>query len=50
MGESDVVQLNQLVYRYAAAVDACDVNGFIDVFHPDPRLRSYHPEADESIR
>ena len=47
MGESDVVQLNQLVYRYAAAVDACDVDGFIDVFHPDARLRSYHPEADD---
>ena len=43
----DVVALNQLAYRYAAAVDACDVEGFLAVFTPDGRLRSYHPDADE---
>jgi hypothetical protein len=43
----DVVALNQLAYRYAAAVDACDVDGFLAVFTPDGRLRSYHPDAEE---
>lgn len=45
--ERDVVELNQLAYRYAAAVDACDVAAFLAVFTPDARLRSYHPEAAE---
>jgi ketosteroid isomerase-like protein len=47
MADSDVVQLNQLAYSYAAAVDACDVDAFLGVFHPDARLRSYHPDAAE---
>jgi len=47
MHERDVTQLNQLAYRYAAGVDACDVDLFLSVFTPDARLRSYHPEADE---
>ena len=47
MHERDVVELNQLAYRYAAAVDACDVDLFLSVFTPDARLRSYHPDADE---
>ncbi len=46
MHERDVVELNQLAYRYAAAVDACDVALFQSVFTPDARLRSYHPDAD----
>jgi 3-phenylpropionate/cinnamic acid dioxygenase small subunit len=45
--DSDILQLNQLAYRYAAAVDACDVDAFLDVFHADARLRTYHPDAEE---
>ena len=47
MLERDVVELNQLAYRYAAAVDACDVAAFLAVFTRDARLRSYHPDAQE---
>jgi hypothetical protein len=47
MHARDIVELNQLAYRYAAAVDACDVALFQSVFTPDARLRSYHPDADE---
>lgn len=47
MHERDVVELNQLIYRYAAAVDACDVAAFQGVFTPGGRLRSYHPDAEE---
>jgi ketosteroid isomerase-like protein len=43
----DIVELNQLAYRYAAAVDACDVEAFLGVFTPDARLRSYQPDAEE---
>lgn len=47
MTDSDVLELTRLVYRYAAAVDACDVDALLDVFTRDGRLRSYHPDADE---
>jgi hypothetical protein len=47
MSVEDVLELNRLAYRYAAAVDALDEPGFLDVFHPDARLRVYHPEQDE---
>jgi ketosteroid isomerase-like protein len=47
MADSDVLELNRLAYRYAAAVDACDVDAFLDVFAPDGRLRTYHPDAEE---
>ena len=47
MSDSDVLELNRLAYRYAAAVDACSVADFLDVFHPDARLRTYHPDAEE---
>jgi ketosteroid isomerase-like protein len=47
MSDADVIALNQLAYRYAAAVDACDVDAFLAVFHPDGRLRSFAPGADE---
>jgi 3-phenylpropionate/cinnamic acid dioxygenase small subunit len=47
MADADLLELNQLVYRYAAAADACDVDGFLAVFHPDGRLRTYHPDAEE---
>lgn len=46
MHERDVVELNQLAYRYAAGVDACDVGLFLSAFAADGRLRSYHPDAD----
>jgi len=46
MSDHDVLELNQLAYRYAAAVDACDVDGFLAVFTADARLRSYHPDAE----
>ena len=47
MTSADATVLNQLAYRYAAAVDACDVAAFLAVFTPDGRLRSYHPDAAE---
>lgn len=47
MAKDDVVSLNQLAYRYAKAVDACDVALFQSVFTPDGRLHSYHPGADQ---
>lgn len=47
MAASDVTELNQLAYRYAQAVDACDAALFQAVFAPDARLRSYHPDAQE---
>jgi len=47
MTDSDLLELNQPAYRYAAAADAFDVGAFLTVFHPDARLRTYHPDADE---
>ncbi len=44
---SDVIELNQLAFRYAAAVDACDVDAFLGVFAPDARLRTYQPDMAE---
>jgi ketosteroid isomerase-like protein len=46
-GATDVVELNQLAYRYAAAVDACHVEGFVEVFTPEARLAVFGPGADE---
>jgi ketosteroid isomerase-like protein len=40
---NDIAELNQLAYRYAAAVDTCDVAAFVDVFHPDAQMRVYRP-------
>ena len=45
MASEHIVELNQLAYRYAAAVDACDEALFLSVFTPEARLRSYHPDA-----
>jgi ketosteroid isomerase-like protein len=45
--DRDTIELNRLAYRYAAAVDACDVDAFLAVFTPDARLRSFHPDAEE---
>jgi hypothetical protein len=47
MSENDVAALNQLAFRYAAAVDACDVVALQSVFTPSGRLRSYQPDAIE---
>jgi ketosteroid isomerase-like protein len=47
MSSDDVLALNQLAFRYAAAVDACDAELFLSVFTPDARLHSYHPGADQ---
>jgi len=47
MSTEDIVALNQLAYRYAAAVDSCDADAFQGVFHPEGRLRSYQPQAAE---
>ena len=46
MASDDIIELNQLAYRYAAAVDACDEALFLSVFAEDARLRSFHPEAE----
>jgi 3-phenylpropionate/cinnamic acid dioxygenase small subunit len=43
----DIVALNQLAYRYAGAVDACDRDAFLDVFTADARLRTWQPDAAE---
>lgn len=47
MADRDIIEINQLAYRYAAAVDACDVAAFLSVFTPEARLRSYHPDTEE---
>jgi 3-phenylpropionate/cinnamic acid dioxygenase small subunit len=47
MSCDDILALNQLAFRYAAAVDACDVDAFLSVFTSDGRLRSYHPDAQD---
>src|SRR5262245_45096349 len=44
---ADLAEINQLAYRYAAAVDACDVAAFLAVFSPDARVRTCGPGADE---
>lgn len=46
MAHRDIIEIEQLAYRYAAAVDACDVDAFLAVFVPDARLRSYHPDTE----
>ena len=43
----DIVALEQLAYRYANAIDACDVDRFLAVFKPDARMHIYHPDAEE---
>lgn len=47
MSPDDIFELRQLAYRYARAVDGCDVAGFQSVFTAAGRLRSYHPDAAE---
>jgi 3-phenylpropionate/cinnamic acid dioxygenase small subunit len=47
VSDADVVALHQLAYRYAEAVDTGDVDGFLAVFHPDARVRSFAADTDE---
>jgi len=47
LSAQDIIELNQLAYRYAAAVDSCDVELFQSVFLPTGRLRAYYPDAGE---
>lgn len=44
---ADTVELNQLAYRYALAVDSCDAALFGAVFLPEGRLRAFHPGSEE---
>jgi hypothetical protein len=43
---ADLAELNQLAYRYAAAVDSCNVEAFLGVFSPEARLQTFGPGAD----
>lgn len=47
MPGNDIVELNQLAYRYAYAVDKCDTQLFLSVFTPDGRVRAYNPGETE---
>ena len=47
MAESDIVQIKQLGYRYAYAVDACDLERFLGAFTENARIHIYHPDAEE---
>jgi hypothetical protein len=47
MSERDMLELNQLAYRYAYAVDTLDEDAFAGVFAPDGRLKTYHPDEPE---
>jgi ketosteroid isomerase-like protein len=46
---ADIAELHQLAYRYAAAVDACDVDAFLSVFCPEARLSTFGPGANEPV-
>lgn len=47
MSAQDITELNQLAYRYARAVDRCDMELFRSVFTPDARLRAYNPDQNQ---
>jgi hypothetical protein len=47
MSADDILALHRLAGRYAAAVDACDREAFLDVFTADGRLRTWQPDAVE---
>jgi 3-phenylpropionate/cinnamic acid dioxygenase small subunit len=44
---ADTVELHQLAYRYAAAVDSCDVGAFLSIFCPEARVSTFAPGADK---
>jgi hypothetical protein len=39
--------LQELAFRYAAAVDTCDRDAFLAVFDPEGSISAYAPDADE---
>lgn len=39
-------QIQQLAFRYALAVDTCDRDALLAVFHPDAQLSTWAPAAD----
>ena len=43
MSADDILALNRLAYRYAAAVDTCDRDAFLDIFTADGEV---FPVAD----
>jgi hypothetical protein len=43
---ADLAALNQLAYRYAAAVDSCHVEAFLSIFAPDARVQTFAPGAE----
>jgi ketosteroid isomerase-like protein len=43
---ADLAALHQVAYRYAAAVDSCDVEAFLSVFSPEARLATFGPGAE----
>ncbi len=47
MADADLLALQQLAFRYAAAADGGDVDAFRAVFNADGRLRVFHPDEDE---
>jgi hypothetical protein len=46
---ADVVELNQLAFRYAAGVDSTDTALFLSVFAPHARLRAYQPGSETAF-
>ena len=46
---ADHVELNQLAYRYAAALDSCDVEAFLSVFLQEARLTTFPPGSDQPL-
>ena len=42
----DIIEIQQLGLRYAAAIDACDISALQHVFHRQGRLRSYQPGSN----
>lgn len=49
MSFDDIVELKQLAFRCADAIDACDADRFVAVFAPEARMHIYHPDAVESF-
>jgi hypothetical protein len=43
---ADLAALNQLAYRYAEAVDSCNVEAFLSVFASEARVQTFGPGAE----
>ena len=50
MSDSDILELNRLAYRYAAAVDGRDVDAFLAVFAPDGAHAQLPPRRRGALR